>query len=66
MKRVYVQTNGAERNEVIAFDRSDDGRLEPLGSYETGGRGTAFRTLRARAPSSSATTATGSWSQRRE
>jgi len=39
MKRVYVQTNAAERNEVIAFDRSDDGRLEQLGSYETGGRG---------------------------
>jgi 6-phosphogluconolactonase len=40
MKRVYVQTNDAERNEIIAFDRSDDGRLEPLGRYETGGRGT--------------------------
>jgi 6-phosphogluconolactonase len=40
MNRVYVQTNDAERNEVIAFDRSDDGRLEPLGKYETGGRGT--------------------------
>jgi 6-phosphogluconolactonase len=39
MKRVYVQTNAAERNEVIAFDRADDGRLEQLGSYETGGRG---------------------------
>jgi 6-phosphogluconolactonase len=39
MKRVYVQTNAAERNEVIAFDRSEDGRLEQLGSYETGGRG---------------------------
>ena len=39
-ERVYVQTNDAERNEVIAFDRSGDGRLSPLGSYETGGRGT--------------------------
>jgi 6-phosphogluconolactonase len=39
MKRVYVQTNAAERNEVVAFDRADDGRLEQLGSYETGGRG---------------------------
>jgi 6-phosphogluconolactonase len=39
MQRVYVQSNAAERNEVIAFDRSDDGRLEQLGSYETGGRG---------------------------
>src|SRR5256885_15929485 len=42
MERVYVQSNGAERNEVIAFDRTDDGRLEPLGSYETGGRGTGI------------------------
>jgi 6-phosphogluconolactonase len=42
MKRVYVQTNAAERNEVIAFDRSDDGRLEQLGSYETGGGGSGI------------------------
>ncbi len=40
MNRIYVQTNDAERNEVIAFDRSDDGRLQQLGRYETGGRGT--------------------------
>ena len=39
-ERVYVQTNDAERNEVIAFDRAGDGRLTPLGRYETGGRGT--------------------------
>ena len=39
-ERVYVQTNDAERNEVIAFDRSGDGRLSLLGRYETGGRGT--------------------------
>jgi 6-phosphogluconolactonase len=39
-ERVYVQTNDAERNEVIAFDRSADGRLSLLGTYETGGRGT--------------------------
>ena len=39
-ERVYVQTNDAERNEVIAFDRSGDGRLSPLGTYETGGHGT--------------------------
>jgi 6-phosphogluconolactonase len=40
MNRVYVQTNDAERNEVIAYGRSGDGRLSPLGTYETGGRGT--------------------------
>ena len=37
---VYVQTNDANRNEVIAFRRSDNGALAPLGRYETGGRGT--------------------------
>jgi 6-phosphogluconolactonase len=37
---VYVQTNDADRNEVIAFRRSDDGVLDPLGRYDTGGRGT--------------------------
>ena len=35
MERVYVQSNAAERNEIIAFDRADDGRLEQLGSYES-------------------------------
>ena len=39
-ERIYVQTNDAERNEVIAFDRSGDGRLSLLGRYDTGGRGT--------------------------
>jgi 6-phosphogluconolactonase len=39
-ERVYVQTNDASENEVVAFDRSADGTLEPLGRYATGGRGT--------------------------
>ncbi|HEY6837027.1 MAG TPA: beta-propeller fold lactonase family protein [Gaiellaceae bacterium] len=39
-ERVYVQTNDAEQNEVVAFDRSADGRLSLLGTYDTGGRGT--------------------------
>jgi len=38
--RIYVQTNDAEKNEIIAFDRAADGTLDRLGSYETGGRGT--------------------------
>jgi 6-phosphogluconolactonase len=38
--RIYVQTNDADKNEIIAFDRSADGRLTRLGSYETDGRGT--------------------------
>ena len=37
---VYVQTNDAADNEVLAFRRSDDGGLAPLGRYSTGGRGT--------------------------
>ena len=38
-ERIYVQTNDAERNEIVAFDRSADGRLERLGTFDTGGRG---------------------------
>jgi 6-phosphogluconolactonase len=37
---VYVQTNDAERNEVVAFSRTAGGRLDLLGRFETGGRGT--------------------------
>jgi 6-phosphogluconolactonase (cycloisomerase 2 family) len=37
---VYVQTNDAARNEVIAFRRKQNGTLAPLGRYETGGEGT--------------------------
>ena len=40
MKAVYLQTNDAERNEVVAFRREADGTLSALGSYGTGGRGT--------------------------
>lgn len=36
---VYVQTNEADRNRVIAFQRADDGALNELGSYPTGGAG---------------------------
>jgi 6-phosphogluconolactonase (cycloisomerase 2 family) len=37
---VYLQTNDAERNEVVAYTRGDDGSLSYLGAYATGGRGT--------------------------
>jgi 6-phosphogluconolactonase len=37
---VYVQTNDATGNEVIAFSRTGTGALAPLGRYSTGGRGT--------------------------
>jgi 6-phosphogluconolactonase len=36
---VYVQTNDAEHNEAVVFGRNDDGTLERLGSYLTGGKG---------------------------
>jgi 6-phosphogluconolactonase (cycloisomerase 2 family) len=39
MPAVYVQTNDATDNQVVAFKRSDDGSLESLGQYSTGGRG---------------------------
>ncbi len=37
---VYVQTNDANDNEVVAFRRLEDGALAPLGRFGTGGRGT--------------------------
>jgi len=37
---VYVQTNDATGNEVIAFSRTGTGALAPMGRYSTGGRGT--------------------------
>ena len=40
MDAVYLQTNDAESNEVVAFRRADDGTLSALGTYATGGRGT--------------------------
>ena len=36
---VYVQTNDADRNDVLAFGRNADGSLDSIGSYATGGRG---------------------------
>ncbi len=36
---VFVQTNDATSNEVVAFRRGDDGSLTELGRYATGGRG---------------------------
>lgn len=37
---VFTLTNGVDRNEVAAYGRSADGRLQPLGRFATGGRGT--------------------------
>jgi 6-phosphogluconolactonase len=39
MAGVYVQTNEANGNRLLAFGRRDDGTLDPWGAVETGGRG---------------------------
>jgi 6-phosphogluconolactonase len=39
MDRIYVQTNDAKQNEVVAFDRRADGALTAIGHFDTGGRG---------------------------
>jgi hypothetical protein len=36
---VFVQTNAAAGNAVVAFDRNDDGSLTPEGTFATGGLG---------------------------
>jgi len=36
---VYTQTNEPERNQVLAFERDDDGTLTAAGAYVTGGAG---------------------------
>jgi 6-phosphogluconolactonase len=40
MEAVYVQTNDAQKNEVVAYRRERDGSLSKLGAFETGGSGT--------------------------
>ena len=37
---VYVQTNDAAKNEIVAYARAADGSLDYAGTHETGGRGT--------------------------
>jgi 6-phosphogluconolactonase len=37
---VYVQTNDADTNEVVAYRRAGDGSLTHVGTFPTGGRGT--------------------------
>jgi 6-phosphogluconolactonase (cycloisomerase 2 family) len=40
MDRIYVQTNDAERNEVVVFDRYADGTFVHFGRFDTAGQGT--------------------------
>lgn len=42
---VYVQTNEPQENRVLAFRRGDDGALDPLAAYATGGAGDGVRHL---------------------
>lgn len=42
---VYVQTNAAAKNEVVAYSRSATGALALLGTFSTGGRGTDMAKL---------------------
>src|SRR5213076_3239503 len=42
---VYVQTNDADANEVVAYRRAADGSLTQAGTSATGGRGTGERHL---------------------
>jgi 6-phosphogluconolactonase len=39
MAGVYVQTNEANANRLLAFERRDDGTLDPRGAVDTGGLG---------------------------
>ena len=39
---VYTATNHAEENSVIAYRQFDDGTLDKIGEYKTGGKGTGF------------------------
>ena len=43
-ERVYVMTNDASKNEVLAFESGSDGSFYSIGSYETGGRGSGGTT----------------------
>jgi 6-phosphogluconolactonase len=42
---VYVQTNDADANEIVAYRRAADGSLSHAGTFRTGGRGTGERHL---------------------
>ena len=41
---VFVMTNSAEKNEVIAFTRTEEGTLQESGRFDTGGRGSGGNT----------------------
>ena len=53
-RAVYVQTNTAPVNYVMAFDRSSDGTLTPAGRFATGEAGKPAGTRRSGSRSSTA------------
>jgi hypothetical protein len=55
-RAVYVQTNEAGANRLVAFARAADGALSPLGSFPTGGTGDGIAHLTSPAPTSSSRT----------
>ncbi len=42
---VYVQTNDASRNEIVAYRRAPNGPLDLIGTFATGGKGTGMPRL---------------------
>ena len=62
---VYVQTNDADRNEIIAFERRADGGLTPLGALRRAVAAPESRTFPPRARWLSAATVDGSSSSTR-
>lgn len=51
MEAVYVQTNDAQKNEIVAYSRAGDGSLTGLGSFEPAAAGPGSPTCRRRARS---------------
>jgi len=39
---VYTATNNSDENSIIAYQQFDDGTLEKIGEYKTGGKGTGL------------------------
>src|ERR1035437_1215395 len=39
---VFVQSDNLAGNQIVAYDRADDGTLTPAGTYATGGLGGAL------------------------
>lgn len=58
---VFVMTNGADRNEIISFQRAADGSLQRVHKFSTGGRGTGGVTDPLESQGSLTLSQDGSW-----